>query len=364
MKRCYVVGLALAFALAGCSSGTISGTGAGTGQPNKGPAAVVTTADAEQVLTQYMAGLDQALHAGETSVLARYVGGSSYAIRATAFKDPTIKQTPAQAFSQPRFYIPFQATYPAWFAVRVHQQASGTDQDDYLVFTKAAASTPWLDVFEPVVIGKAPQPTIATDKNGNAVAVPAAQAGQLALAPDALPAAQAKYLDPVTPAAGGGRPCPPGTSKALAAKLGCTLAAPPTTATGSGTVTFSDGSDIVDLHDRSVFNSHGSSEIAITNRHAVTTDPVYALRTTDGGALVFYDLSASMVLSPAGGFAGLFSIDYPDLITKGKNQDASFQVNYREEFAVDEPQGTPAKPTVVAQFGGATSASCGGGPCH
>jgi hypothetical protein len=362
MKRCYAAGLVLAFALAGCSSATISGTGAG--RPHQGPTAVVTTADAKQVLTQYTAGLNQALRAGETSVLARYVGGASYPIRVTAFKDPTIKQTPAQTFSQPRFAIPFQTTYPAWFAVRVHQQASGTGQDDYLVFTKAAAGAPWLEVFEPVVIAKTPQPTIATDKNGNAVAIPGTQAGQLAVAPDALPAAQAKYLDPVTPAAGGGRPCPPGTSKALAAKLGCTPAAPTTAATGSGTVTFSDGSDIVDLHDRSVFTSHGSGEIAITNRHGVTTDPVYALRTTDGGALVFYDLSASMVLSPAGGFAGLFSIDYPDLITKGKNQDASFQVNYREEFAVDEPQGTPAKPTVVAQFGGATSASCGGGPCH
>ncbi|HEX5116851.1 MAG TPA: hypothetical protein VFW65_16795 [Pseudonocardiaceae bacterium] len=363
MKRCYVAGLVLAFALAGCSSGTISGTGSGTGQPSKGPAAVVTTADARKVLTQHAAGLNQALHAGETSVLAQYVGGSSYTIRATAFKDPTIKQTPAQTFSRPRFYIPFQTTYPAWFVARVHQQASdGTSQDDYLVFTKASASAPWLDVFEPVVIVKATQPTVATDKNGNAVAVPASQAGQLALAPDALPAAQAKYLDPVTPAAGAGRPCPPGTSKPLAAKLGCTLTTP-TTATGSAAVTFSDGSTIVDLHDRSVFTSHGSGEIAITNRHTATSDPVYALRTTDGGALVFYDLSASMVLSPAGAFAGLFSIDYPDLITKGKNQDASFEVDYREQFAVDEPQGTPAKPAVVAQFGGASAATCGGGPC-
>lgn len=363
MKRCYVAGLVLAFALAGCSSGTISGTG--TGKPNPGPAAVVTTADAKQVLARHMAGLNQALHGGQTSVLAQYVGASSYAIRATAFKDPTIKRTPPQTFSRPEFYIPFQTTYPAWFAVRAHQQASdGTNQDDYLVFAKASASAPWLDVFEPVVIGTATQPTIATDKNGNAVAVPATQAGQLALAPDALPAAQAKYLDPVTPAAGGGRPCPPGTSKVLAAKLGCTPAATPTTATGPGAVTFSDGSSIVDLHDRSVFNSHGSGEIAITNRHTATSDPVYALRTTDGGALVFYDLSASMVLSPATGLAGLFSIDYPDLITKGRNQDASFEVDYREQFAVDEPPGTPAKPVVVAQLGGATSATCGGGPCH
>jgi hypothetical protein len=348
MKRCHVAGLVLVFALAGCSTGTISGTGA----PSSGPAAVITTAGARQVLTRFTAGLNQALHAGQTGVLARYVAGSSYQIRATAFRDPSIRRTPAQTFDRPQFYIPFQTSYPAWFVVRARQGG----QDVYLVFTRAAAGAPWLDVYEPT--GPAtPAPAVATDRHGDAEPVPAGQAGGLALAPDALPAAQARYLDPAQPSVTG-RPCPPGTAKPLAAKLGCVV---PTPAPATGAVTFGDASQVADLHDRSVFTAHGKGELAITNRHAATTDPVYALRTTDGGVLVFYDLSAAMTLSPAPGLAGLFSVDYPDLITKGKNEDASFEVDYREQFAVQETRGAPR---VVAQEGGAVGATCGGGPCH
>jgi hypothetical protein len=344
MKRCRLAGLVFAFAVAGCSAGTVSGTGTAASHP-AGPAAVITTAGARQVLAQFTSGVNQAQRTADTGVLARYVAGSSYQIRATAFKDPAIKRSPTESFDQPRFYIPFQTSYPAWFAVHA--------QDTYLVFAKASASARWLEVYEPA--GHATVPAIATDRNGNAV-----PAGQLALAPDALPAAQAKYLDPPVPAASR-RPCPPGTSKVVAAKLGCVVATP---VPAAGTVTFSDPAEVADLHDRSVFNSHGKGELTITNHHATTSDQVYALRTTGGGALVFYDLSAAMVLSPGAGFAGLFSIDYPDLITKGKNEDASFEVDYREQFAVYEPQGTPARPQVVAQSGGAVGASCGGGHCR
>ncbi|HEX3648704.1 MAG TPA: hypothetical protein VHV49_09750 [Pseudonocardiaceae bacterium] len=357
MKRFLVAGLVFAFALAGCSSGAISGTASGAGEPGRtGPTAVITTAAARQVLSRYAAGVDQAEQQDQTTVLARYVAGSSYSIRATAFKDPTIRQAKPETFTQPTFYIPFRTSYPAWFAVSAHQG----DQNVYLVFARESASAQWLEVFEPTVLTGVTVPDIATDRNGNAVPVPVGQAGQLPVAPDALPAAHAKYLDPAPTVTG--RACPPGTSKVLAAKLGCVLSTP---APAAGTINFGSGrTDVTDLHDRSVFLANGKGEISVSNRHATTTDTVYALRTSDGGALVFYDLSAVMLLSPGPGFAGLFSIDYPDLITKGKNEDASFEVNYREQFAVDEPQGTPAKPQVVAQFSGAVSASCGGGPCH
>ena len=343
MKRCCVAGLVFAFAVAGCSAGTVSGTGTAASH-RSGPPAVVTAAGARQVLAQFTSGLNQAQRTGDTGVLARYVAGSSYQIRATAFRDPAIKRSPAESFDQPRFYIPFQTSYPAWFAVHA--------QDTYLVFAKASASARWLEVFEPST-GHATVPAIATDRQGYAVTAPVGQAGRLALAPDALPAAQTTYLNSLTPV-GTGQPCPPGTSKVLAARLGCALPTPKT-------VTFA-SSGLADLHDRAVFNQHGKGELTIVNHHATTSDQVYALRTTDGGVLVFYDLTADMVLGT--GFGVPFSIDYPDLITKGKNEDASFEVDYREQFAVYEPQGTPARPRVVGQFGGAVGASCGGGHCR
>jgi hypothetical protein len=88
---------------------------------------------------------------------------------------------------------------------------------------------------------------------------------------------------------------------------------------------------------------------------------VFALRTTDGGALVFYDLTASLLLGTPD--AEPFSITIPGIFN-GKVQRPVFTVNYYEQFAVSETRGSGAKPRVVANDSGPVGGTCDGGDCQ
>jgi len=193
-----------------------------------------------------------------------------------------------------------------------------------------------------VVGGAGPVPKVATDSHGNALQVAPADAKRLTLAPAQLPAADVDYLDA-------------GTGPTQPLRPGLPTPKPPGT-----TVTFANGkTNLGVLHDQAFFEGLAQGQLLIQVVHATTADPVYALRTADGGALVFYDLSAKMTIRAYG---QLFSLKYSGFIS-GTQQDADFEVNYSEDFVVYEPAGAQASPQVVAEISGPVSAQCGGGPC-
>jgi hypothetical protein len=94
--------------------------------------------------------------------------------------------------------------------------------------------------------------------------------------------------------------------------------------------------------------------------HYASPDQVFALRTAGGGALVFYDLNATMSMGAP--FGDSFTVRYSGFLS-GKQSATSFDVNYNEQFAVYEPPGASAKPRVLAQFSGPVSAECDGAKC-
>jgi hypothetical protein len=332
----------------------VSACGPG-GAETTGPPPVITMAGAQKVLTQYMVGSNHANQLRDSSVLAGVEAGSSYQIDSGTYTfnrvaDPSNQNYSELSFVQPTFFIPHQTGYPAWFAVRAHQQpvppkSGSSNADLYLLFTRASASAKWLEVLDPYVLsGAGPAPRVTTDSHGNALQVAPADAGRLALAPDRLPAADVDYLNAGT---GLAQPLRPGL---------------PTPKPANSAVTFASGkTNLGVLHDQAFFEGlDAQGQLLVQVLHATTSDPVYALRTADGGALVFYDLSATMTISTI--YGQLFSVKYSGFIS-GSEQDAAFQVNYSEEFAVYEPAGAQAAPQVVAEVSGPVSANCGGGPC-
>jgi hypothetical protein len=340
------VGLAVAVALSGCVS-------SGTGRAE--PPAVITTAGAQNVLSQYAAANNHSNEVRDANVLAGYEAGSSYQIDAGAYAfnrvaDPANQKYAALSYVRPTFYVPRQTGYPAWFAVRVHEQdvqpptSGGSSADLYMLFTRASASAKWMQVLEPYVLsGGGPAPQVATDSHGSALQIAPGDAGRLALAPGQLPEADVSYLDARSaPAA----PLRPGL---------------PTPQASAPSVTFANGkTNLGILHDEAFFQGLAPGQLLVQDTHTTTPDPVYALRTTDGGALAFYDLSATLTISTL--YGQLFSLKYSGFIS-GTQQDANFEVGYREQFAVYEPAGPSAAPQVVAENSGPVSAQCGGGPC-
>jgi hypothetical protein len=340
------VTLSIAIAMSGCGT---SGTGSAE------PSAVITTAGAKRVLAQYTAANNRSNQLRDASVLASYEAGSSYQLDAGGYAffrvtDPANHNYTAVSYVRPVFYIPHQTGYPAWFAVRVHQQdvpppASGSSSADaYLLFTRSSASAKWLQVLDPDVLsvsGSAPQ--VAADPHGFARQIAPGDAGRLALAPARLPAAQVGYLDA-------------GSAPTVPLRPGL-----PTPKAPGPIVTFANGkTNLGDLHDQAFFQNLQPGQVNVQDMHATTPDRVYALQTTGGGALVFYDLSATVTISTV--YGQLFSVKYSGFIS-GSQKDSNFEVEYREQFAVYEPAGAAVMPQVVAENSGPVSAECGGGPC-
>jgi hypothetical protein len=339
-----------AVALAGCGG---SGSSSGPSSPKQGTTSgsVITPAGARQVLTQFTSMNNKANKLRQASVLSTYEGGSSYPIDAAGYReslilDPKNKDYATIAYPDPVVYVPRQKSYPAWFAVRTLTQGKKITGSPYtyLLFTKASADAKWIQVFEPNTSGlpKGTPPAVATDAAGYATQVSPADTTGLRLAPSALPAKQVTYLDvgniPTKPP----RPGLPTPKR------------PKVTPFGNG------NTDLGDLHDKAFWHSRlppGSTEL---DQHQVSPGPIYALRTTDGGALIFYNLTASLTLGAPNAIPFTMTIAG---IFDGKDSMRSAQVNYDDQFAIYEAAGAAATPTVIANLSGAVSGECDGGPC-
>jgi len=338
-------------AAAGLPMAMLMGCGSSGSQHGSSSSGVVTAAVARQVLSHYVTVNNQANKLRQDSLLATYEGGSSYQIDAGDYRwtlnsDPSNKNYSALSYVDPQFFIPMQSGYPAWFAVRTLQEDVPSLTKKalmYLVFTKASASAPWLDVREPSAYGMpaGPQPQVAAT-SGYATQVSPSDATGLALAPDKLPAQDVSFLDVGNIPTTSPRPGLPAPKRPKV-------------------INFANGTTgLGDVSDTSFWRSHMPSGSSVLDSHQATTDQIYVLRTTGGGALVFYDLTASLTLGAP--YAQPFSITIPGFFNNSQ-QSTSFTLNYVDQFAVYEPPGASATPQVVADETGPVSGECAGAPC-
>ncbi|HUN36839.1 MAG TPA: hypothetical protein VMU95_32990 [Trebonia sp.] len=294
-------------------------TPAGSGQPP------ITRSQAQQVMAAYTSANNTANAQASQSLLATVEGGGSLAIDEGIYDAQRASHSahyPAYGPASASYYIPREspAAYPHWFAVQVTNALASTGKafnTEYVVFTQAAAGAPWLNSVEPFILPSAALPSIALDASGYATAVPTTGTS-LTLPVATASAATATALD-----TGAGQPASPGN--------------------------LADEEALVSL--RKNLSSHPS----ITSSHSAATGPVYGLRTTDGGALLFYDVAARIIVASASGAP--LHLDIPGFVSP-TSQSSQVMLQYLDQLAVNDPpsaQGMPAR--IVGDYSGLTGAA-------
>ncbi len=303
---------------AGQATGTASGGAAG---------APLTLAQAHGVLATYTAANNSANAQRSDTRLAAIETGSSLAIDTALYRAGRAAGTPPfPAFSPAKatYYIPATepATGPRWFVVQVanafQSNPGKVSSTEFLLFTQPAPGGPWQDAIEPYLLPGAGAPRVALDASGQATAV-ALDAATDAVSPGQLPVATAASLD----APGGGQ-------AGIAAPAGLT-----------------------DLGDQRFWRSRLPGG-QVTDTHAAASGAngqVFALRTADGGALVFYTDTARLTVTPPAG--NMLHLTIPGFYAPSQALSQA-ALGYLDQFAAYDPPAGGGAPRIVADYAAMT----------
>ncbi|MCI0686328.1 MAG: hypothetical protein L0Y54_03685 [Sporichthyaceae bacterium] len=211
-------------------------------------------------------------------------GGSSLAIDAAIYRadrvlDPDDK-TKAQPFSyqQEAHFVPRLAGYPRWFAIQARPSYPEANSS-LVVFVQPHAGQRWLQSAVIDLGAGNAAPALAKDDHGHVIAVPADDDAGLLAAPAVVAKAQADYLNAGQQATDGLR--------------------------------FSSDAWTNELVQAAATDAKQLPFAKVTNRYAPADEPIYALRTADGGALVVHVMARSFDATlarpgPAWRLAGTF----------------------------------------------------------
>lgn len=298
------------------------------------PLPATTQDNAEEVLD----GLDEAITAADAArdpvLLAEVVGGPLLDIRTAGYAidsltDPEDAEPAAPTdHADPTVFIPRFAGYPQWFVVASTIQEDGPLRLEVLSRESAAAT--WVTLIAPELLPEVEFPELELDDTGYVV--------PLSVNPDAAPADDAPTAETptedATTEAAPSEPTPTGSAAASAVAAGATTTAPTTEAgptTEPSTTESSTGDtpidevaiDVVALVEQHAAALSGAEvdglaaglaadgwtqardaadtaaaeavgeAATLTSTYAVADVLDQALRTADGGALVFYALTGS-----------------------------------------------------------------------
>jgi hypothetical protein len=317
-------------------TGSASTGSASTGSASTGPSAPatgpLTMAQAKGVLAAYTTVNNDANAQHSDTRLASVESGSSYAIDAGLYQEQQAAGTaPFPAFSpvQATYYIPRgePAGGPRWFVVQVANAFDSNQEkvtsNEYLLFTQSAPGGAWQDTIEPYLLSGASAPRIAVGADGLATAA-GPDAASVAVAPSQLPAATAASLDG-TDAGGAG----PGTGAVA----------------GPG--------NLADRADQKFWQGKvPGGTVTDTHTAAAGADgQEFALRTADGGALVFYTGAAQLTITPPAGTTLRLTI--PGFYSPSQALSVA-GLSYLEQFAAYDPPAGGGAPRVVAEYSGIT----------
>jgi hypothetical protein len=222
----------VALIVAACTGSPGGRPPAASGDPSEA-APAVTAAESRAALAGYASRADKAVAAGDATAWA---GTAAGALRRVVAAEAVMAggkppKNAAITLTNPAMYVPRLTGRPRWFATAVLQRQYGKAREVLFVFVQDKPGDPWLPVHR-LPFSHSP-PEIATDAQGYAMAA------SDAASPTALPAAHAAYLN--------------GSADAV----------------------------VPDAYSRT----------RPPGRYVPGTDPIYALRTKDGGDLVWYALT-------------------------------------------------------------------------
>ncbi|MET7453976.1 hypothetical protein ABZT03_19245 [Streptomyces sp. NPDC005574] len=284
-----------------------------------------TRAEAAKALGQFTAAYNKADEEYDTSLDADHVTGALSDIDAARLKAGHINNPAGNPGHSPlklsdaRFTIPKKAGWPRWFVADAHGNKGG-DLRWLLVFTRGELSDPW-QVAYLTLVAPADVPKFKHDADGWAEAVPA-NSTQLALAPGTLSKDYASYLK-----SGG---------KSFAA--------------GAHTSAW-----------RAQREAAGSKPgLATQYIDQPLTGGDYAplaLRTADGGALVFFTTRRYEKQTAAAGTAIPAQNDNVRALTTGEIKQSLTMEFVSNQVALDPPRGAGGgKVSVLGRIEGLTSA--------
>ena len=299
-----------------------------TAPPSPAGQGALTMAQASQVLANYTTANNAANAQRSDSVLAAIETGSSYAVDAGLYRLQQAENAatyPAFGPQRAQYYIPRETAYPRWFVVQVANaelaapaKITGTE---YLLFTQTGPGAPWKNAVEPYLLAGAATPSVALGAGGLAAPVTAATAL-------AVPAGQIAHV----------------TASSLdgTAMNGTVM---------NGAAQLPNPGNLADVMDRAFWQGKLPAS-TITDAHT-PSGPVYGLRTTDGGALLFYADAAELTLTAPAGEAMHLTI--PGFYSPSQAVTRA-GVGYQEQFATYDPPSGGSGLRVVADCSGITSA--------
>lgn len=312
-------------------SGHGAATGASHGSASTQPAAeqppAITKTDAERVVSRYWQVNNEANKSYSDSLLGTIESGSSYTMDAGSYRFALGQSNRASyvpfELTGTTYYIPRlpQNSYPRWFAVRGSYvtMAGKSLGSAYLVFAQDSAGAPWKDVVEPDILPGQALRQIATDSGGYAQSV-APDAAGLNVAPGEIGKVTAAWLDKVA-------------------------------SSTSNSAIDNQAGNLTDLKDEVFWRSgEGGTALDATDTHSVPADSVFALKTTSGGALVFYTTAAQLTLTPPDG-GTISSLTIPGYYSPSSSAGlTSATVGYVEQFATYIPAAGSSDRDVVADI--------------
>lgn len=247
---------------AGCSGDASSADPAG--RKGKPP---LTEAQARQVLASFTEAANRASNRFDRGAL-RAIETDPQLTMDTAtlrLRRAVKRRAPKLEFADAKFYIPRLTGYPHWFAVGAVTGQGEQGVRHAMLFTRAKEGAPWLLTANPHP-GEDTLSRVALDPGGHATPV-GPDAGGLAVAPGKLPAAHAALLTDG-----------PGASGASALAEG-----PQTSQTYEAL--------------KSGEKTLAGRGVTLSSRFSAAPYTVYALRTKDRGAVVWYVLKQTEAYS-------------------------------------------------------------------
>lgn len=271
-----MLAIVAALAAAGCASAATSNV--------SGSAPAVTAAQAGQVFDSYVATSDKAARTGDAKLARSNVTGMQWAQVNAAYmaysSDHLRPPYTRYAYQKPTLYLPEPAGYPRWFAASVTRTARTTITEApvatgagaaltgrvVMVFEQASAAAPWQLTSTSMVPAGVSLPGVAANADGQAPVLGRSQDSGLLVRPDVVGPLLAAVVDdgPSSPAASVVASDQVTTSVSRAARSGMGLTAP------RG-----------DVHQWALEGSNWDT---------------LAIRTTDGGALVFFAMYLNVAI--------------------------------------------------------------------
>jgi hypothetical protein len=285
----------------------------------------VTFAQAQTVFQSYVTASDTAAEQGDATTGLALTSDASWAFAHAQYTAQAADNTPVEryAYGTPTYYVPIVSAYPHWFVVDVPRRPTGSGQRSsvrtLMVFAQFLPGGAWTVAGETALQPGQAMPSIATDAQGYAVEVSPSQSG-LVLEPNFLGGTQAAVVDEGPEAAAASLVTPGPQTTGLYEQQKAILAGTP-------------------------------KNLEYIWYMAGATFPVFAMRMTNGDALVLYGIYLdTSVLYPNNGTGTPLPVPADvsaQFSTPGEIADHGLDVNWTYQFAAIDPSASVSNGAVT-----------------